>query len=85
MKRIIARFEYILNTYLREFVKLSIDEWVQFIKSFTVPNLDKGELWKIQTTPMIVVHLNFKMKEREDKNKRHRKNKDEKKKAEDDE
>jgi hypothetical protein len=28
LKRIIARFEYILNTYLREFVKLSIDDWV---------------------------------------------------------
>ena len=25
LKRIITRFEYILNTYLREFVKLSID------------------------------------------------------------
>ena len=28
LKRVIMRFEYILNTYLREFVKLSVDEWV---------------------------------------------------------
>ena len=28
LKRIIIRFEYILNTYLREFVKLSVDDWV---------------------------------------------------------
>jgi hypothetical protein len=28
LKRIIVRFEYILNTYLREFVKLSVDDWV---------------------------------------------------------
>jgi len=28
LKRVIIRFEYILNTYLREFVKLSVDDWV---------------------------------------------------------
>jgi hypothetical protein len=39
LKRIISRFEYILNTYLREFVDLSIKEWVNFIKLFTNPNL----------------------------------------------
>ena len=42
LKRIIARFEYILNTYLREFVRLSITDWVEFIKSFTVPKYDLG-------------------------------------------
>lgn len=47
LKRIISRFEYILNTYLREFVKLSIDDWVGFIRSFTVPDYLKGELWKV--------------------------------------
>ncbi len=61
LKRIITRFEYILNTYLREFVKLSIDDWVEFIKSFTIPVLHRGELWKVQNTPMMVVHLSFKM------------------------
>ncbi len=47
LKHIIARFEYILNTYLRQFVKNSIDDWVSFIKSFTVPNYDRGELWRV--------------------------------------
>ena len=71
LKRIISRFEYILNTYLREFVKLSIDDWVTFIKSFTIPNAARNELWKIQNTPLIVVHLSFKMyaKEKEKKGK----------------
>jgi len=32
LKRIISRFEYILNTYLREFVSISINDWVNFIK-----------------------------------------------------
>jgi hypothetical protein len=63
LKRIIARFEYILNSYLREFVKLSIDDWVEFTRSFTIPNLENGKLWKFQTTPMIVIHLSFKLKE----------------------
>ena len=61
LKRIINRFEYIMNTYLREFVRISIEDWIAFIKSFTLPKYDKGELWKVQTTPMIVVHFNFKM------------------------
>jgi hypothetical protein len=47
LKRIISRFEYILNTYLREFVRLSINDWVDFIRSFTVPDYDKGQLWKV--------------------------------------
>ena len=66
LKRIIARFEYILNTYLREFVRLSITDWVEFIKSFTVPKYDLGQLWTISHTPMIVVHLSFRMKEKKD-------------------
>jgi len=61
LKRIISRFEYILNTYLREFVRLSIDDWVGFIKSFTRPSIDRGELWKVSNTPLIVIHLSFKM------------------------
>lgn len=70
LKHIIARFEYILNTYLRDFVKTSIEDWTSFIKSFTLPNYDKGELWKIQTTPLIVVHLNFKKAESKDDKKK---------------
>ena len=37
LKRIISRFEYILNTYLREFVQISITDFVDFFKHFTNP------------------------------------------------
>lgn len=70
LKHIISRFEYILNTYLREFVRVSIEDWVAFMKSFTFPKYNKGELWKISTTPMIVIHLNFQMAEKDDKKKK---------------
>jgi hypothetical protein len=69
LKHIIARFELIMNTYLREFVRASIDDWVAFMKAFTHPKYDKGELWKVQTTPMIIIHLNFRMKDDEKKKK----------------
>jgi hypothetical protein len=59
-----------MNTYLREFVRVSIEDWVSFMKSFTVPKVEKGELWKVPSTPMIVVHLNFKMTEKDEKKKK---------------
>jgi hypothetical protein len=31
LKRIISRFDFILNTYLREFVQISINDFVSFI------------------------------------------------------
>jgi hypothetical protein len=46
-----------LNTYLREFVQASIDDWVAFVKSFTLPKYDKGELWKRTTVPFIIINL----------------------------
>ena len=64
LKRIITRFEYILNTYLREFVRLSINDWEKFIKYFTNPNLNNDELWKVNDTPCIVIHLSIKKKEK---------------------
>jgi len=60
LKRIILRFEFIMNSYLRNFVKQSINDWVSFIKSFTLPKLDAGELWSRSATPMLVIHLSFK-------------------------
>lgn len=70
LKRIITRFEYILNTYLREFVKLSIDDWVKFIRYFTNPNLNNDELWRVNTRPCITIHLSIKMKKGKDKGKK---------------
>jgi hypothetical protein len=66
-----------LNTYLREFVRLSIDDWVNFIRSFTIPVYDRGELWKVQNTPLMVINLSFQMK---DKKKKEDKKKDKKRK-----
>lgn len=64
MKRIITRFEYILNTYLREFVQLSIDDWVAFIRHFTNPNLNNDELWKVYDKPCIIIHFSVKRPEK---------------------
>jgi hypothetical protein len=78
LKRIISRFEYILNTYLREFVDLSIKDWVEFIKLFTIPNLGNDELWKINEHPFVVIHLSIKKKEKKKKDKKKEKKKDDK-------
>jgi hypothetical protein len=45
LKSIILRFEFILNNFMRDFSKTSIYDWVEFIRSFTVPDYDKDELW----------------------------------------
>jgi hypothetical protein len=57
LRRIILRFELIMNSYLRDFVKNSIDNWVSFIRSFTMPNYDEGELWARCNTPLLTIHL----------------------------
>jgi hypothetical protein len=57
LRRIILRFELIMNSYLRDFVKNSVDNWVSFIRSFTVPNYDAGELWARSNTPLMTIHL----------------------------
>jgi hypothetical protein len=62
LKRIIARFDYILNTYLREFVKISIYDYVDFIKDFTNPNLNNDELWRVNDVPYVIIHLGVQKK-----------------------
>jgi len=59
LKSILVRFEQILNTFLREFTQMSIEDWVNFIKNYTVPKYDKGELWPLQTEPMITIKLHI--------------------------
>jgi len=78
LKRIISRFEYILNTYLREFVKISIDDYVQFIREFTNPDLSVDELWKVNSTPFIVIHLSILKKVKKDAKKKDSKKKEDK-------
>lgn len=42
---------------MREFSDLSILNWVSFIKSFTNPKLDQGELWNLSTEALLTVKL----------------------------
>ena len=42
---------------MREFSDMSIKDWVAFIKSFTVPKLDKGELWDLSKEALLTVKL----------------------------
>ena len=49
-----------MNSYLRNFVKQSIDDWVGFIKSFTLPKYDQRELWTRSPTPLLIIHLSQK-------------------------
>ena len=46
-----------MNSYLRDFVKASIDTWVTFIKSFTIPKYDQGELWARSQTAFLTIHI----------------------------
>lgn len=70
LKSIIVRYEQILNTFLREFARTSIEDWVQFIKDYTVPKYEKGELWPIATEPMITTNLSYKQAKKKKRSKR---------------
>jgi hypothetical protein len=63
LRRIILRFDFIMNSYLRNFVRQSINDWVSFIKSFTLPKYEKGELWTRSATPLLVISLSYKKPE----------------------
>jgi hypothetical protein len=57
-----------LNTYLRDFVNTSLTDWVDFIKTFTLPKYEDGELWKRSSTPMIVINLKEKKQKKKGSN-----------------
>jgi len=78
LKRIITRFEYILNSYLRDFVNLSINDFVTFIQKFTEPKEAMNELWLCNTTPLMIVHLAIQKKAKKDKKDKKDKKKGEK-------
>lgn len=84
LKRIISRFEYILNSYLRDFVQLSINDFVDFIKNFTIPKEVKNELWKVESSPFIIIHLSIhkKAKKSKDNKKKDKKTKEDEKEEE---
>ena len=54
-----------MNSYLRNFVHQSIDDWVSFIKSFTLPKYELGELWPRSPTPLLTVSLSYKKPSRD--------------------
>ena len=68
LKRIISRFDFILNTYLREFVQISINDFVKFIENFTTP-MDKPEapIWKTNREPFVIIHLAIHKKDKKKK------------------
>ena len=57
LKSIIMRFELILNNFMREFSDLSIQDWVSFIRSFTTPKAELGELWDLSKEALLSVKL----------------------------
>lgn len=46
-----------MHSYMREFVWLSVDDWVRFIESFTQPNREKGELWEVTKEPLVILSI----------------------------
>lgn len=57
LKGIIQRFELILNNFMREFSDMSIKDWVGFIRGFTVPKPEKGELWDLSREALLSIKL----------------------------
>ncbi len=51
---------------MREFVRLSVTDWVAFVKSFTQPDYQKGELWKVSNTPLLDIDISFKIAKKKD-------------------
>ena len=72
LKGIIQRFELILNNFMREFSDMSIKDWVSFIRSFTVPKLDKGELWALSREALLSVKLEILKPSSKDREKKKR-------------
>ena len=73
LKSIIMRFELILNNFMREFSDLSIKDWIGFIKSFTTPKSELGELWDLSKEALLSVKLEIlkpQVKEADKKKKR---------------
>jgi hypothetical protein len=57
LKKIVLRFEFILNNFMREFVQTSINDWVEFIKSFTKPNPASEDLWRLSMNALLTIRL----------------------------
>ena len=59
---------------MREFVSTSITDWVAFVKSFTVPKYENGELWPLSQTSLLQINLSVikphSSKSKEDKKKK---------------
>jgi len=55
LRKILKHMDYIVNTHLREFFRVSVKTWVQFLKKFSYPQ-DHIE-WLKEKKPLITVHL----------------------------
>jgi len=68
---------------MREFVWLSVEDWVWFIESFTQPNREKGELWEVTKEPLVILSVEvLENKKSKDKTKDKKSKKDAKKEKE---
>ncbi|CAG9332270.1 unnamed protein product [Blepharisma stoltei] len=54
---ILRRMDLIMNTQVRTFAKQSIDDWVDFLKSFSSP--EESEVYRKNEKPLIILQLNI--------------------------
>jgi hypothetical protein len=50
-----------------------VNDWVEFIKLFTSPTTNNNDLWKVNETPLINIHLSMKKKDKKKKEKKSKK------------
>jgi hypothetical protein len=61
---------------MREFSDLSIANWVDFIRSFTKPKHDKGELWSLSKDALLSIKLEILKPQAQKKERKPKKSKD---------
>ena len=57
-------------------MQLSINDWVGFIKLFTMPDPNNDELWRVNDQPFVIIHLSIKKKDKKKKDKKKEKKKE---------
>ena len=86
IRKLIHKFDLIFHHHVEEFYMYSIEDFVCFMRSFTVPIGD--QIWKISPVPLIEIDIRYtdsdKKKEKKEnvKDDKHKRKKDDKKKKE---
>jgi dynein heavy chain len=55
LHRVLRRLDLFMNSYMSEFVRLSITDWLNFLLHFAMP--EPGEHWSKFDKPLITLHL----------------------------